>query len=365
MNAYGWIFDALLRRVDAERAHKWSFQTLRTLVSTPAGERLVRRICDVPDLPVRAMGLQFPNPLGLAAGFDKDAAGIDGLAALGFGFIEVGTVTAQPQPGNPRPRLFRLPRDRAIVNRMGFNNDGAPSVGARLARRERSLARRAGRSERNRRPRPIVGVNIGKSKVVPADQAIDDYAASTRLLAPYADYLVVNVSSPNTPGLRDLQAVERLSPLLEAVRRAADQVARNHVPLLVKIAPDLDDDEIRSIAELAAEFPLDGIIATNTTTRRDGLRSDPDTVGRLGPGGLSGAPLKERSLEVLRLLRQHVGDSLTLVSVGGIESAEDINERKHAGATLVQAYTGLVYGGPLWPSRTLRRLAAVRDGGHR
>jgi dihydroorotate dehydrogenase len=311
------------------------------------------------------MGLQFPNPLGLAAGFDKDAAGIDGLAALGFGFIEVGTVTAQPQPGNPRPRLFRLPHDRAIVNRMGFNNDGAPSVAARLARRERSLARRAGRSERNRPPRPIVGVNIGKSKVVPAAQAIEDYVASTGLLTPYADYLVVNVSSPNTPGLRDLQAVERLRPLLEAVRRAADHVARGHVPLLVKIAPDLDDDEIRAIAELAAEFPLDGIVATNTTTRRDGLRSDPDLVGRLGPGGLSGAPLKQRSLEVLRLLRQHVGDSLTLVSVGGIESAEDFNERKHAGATLVQAYTGLVYGGPLWPSRTLRRLAAVRDGGHR
>jgi dihydroorotate dehydrogenase len=356
VRAYGWIFDSLLRRVDAERAHKWSFRTLRTLESTPAGERLVRRVCSVPDLPVRAMGLQFPNPLGLAAGFDKDAAGIDGLAALGFGFIEVGTVTAQPQPGNPTPRLFRLVQDRAIVNRMGFNNEGAAAAADRLRRRR---ARRSGSG------RAIVGVNIGKSKHVPADQAIEDYVTSTRLLAPYADYLVVNVSSPNTPGLRDLQAVERLSPLLEAVRRAADQVARGHVPLLVKIAPDLDDDEIRSIAELAAEFPLDGIIATNTSTRRDGLRSDPNTVGRLGPGGLSGAPLKERSLEVLRLLRQHVGDSLTLVSVGGIESAEDINERKHAGATLVQAYTGLVYGGPLWPSRTLRRLAAVRDGGHR
>jgi dihydroorotate dehydrogenase len=356
VRAYRWIFDSLLRRVDAERAHKWSFRTLRTLESTPAGERLVRRVCSVPDLPVRAMGLQFPNPLGLAAGFDKDAAGIDGLAALGFGFIEVGTVTAQPQPGNPTPRLFRLVQDRAIVNRMGFNNEGAAAAADRLRRRK---------TRRSSSSRTIVGVNIGMTKAVPADKAIDDYVASTRLLAPYADYLVVNVSSPNTPGLRDLQAVDRLRPLLSAVRRAADQVARRHVPLLVKIAPDLDDDEIRAIAELAADFPLEGIIATNTTTSRNGLRSDRNLVGRLGPGGLSGAPLKERSLEVLRLLRQHVGDSLTLVSVGGIESAEDIIERKHAGATLVQAYTGLVYGGPLWPSRILRRLAAERDGGHR
>ncbi|HEX6338949.1 MAG TPA: quinone-dependent dihydroorotate dehydrogenase [Jiangellaceae bacterium] len=356
MRIYDRILRTVVRRVDAEFAHKWSFLTLRALASTQAGERLVRHVCEAPDLPVRAMGIQFPNPLGLAAGFDKDAAGIDGLAALGFGFIEVGTVTAQPQPGNPRPRLFRLVRDRAIVNRMGFNNQGAAAVAERLRRRH---------ARRGPSGRTIVGVNIGKTKLAPADRAIDDYVASTRLLAPYADYLVVNVSSPNTPGLRDLQAVGRLGPLLEAVRRAADQVARRHVPLLVKIAPDLADDDLRAIADLATESGLDGIIATNTTIGRSGLQSDPREVELLGPGGLSGAPLKERSLEVLRLLRQHVGDSLTLVSVGGVESAEDIIERKHAGATLVQAYTGLVYGGPLWPSRTLRRLAAERDGGHR
>ncbi len=361
MRVYEWAFNSL-RRMDAERAHRWSFQALRALVATPGGERLVRRVCHVPDLPVRALGREFPNPLGLAAGFDKDAAGIDALAALGFGFVEIGTVTGQPQPGNPKPRLFRLVPDRAIVNRMGFNNDGARVVAARLARRARSQSRRRAQAAETR---PLVGVNIGKTKAVPADRAVDDYVASARLLAPNADYLVVNVSSPNTPGLRDLQAVDQLRPLLEAVRRTADQVAQRPVPLLVKIAPDLADDDVRAIADLVTELKLDGIIATNTTISRDGLRTDPATVEAIGPGGLSGAPLKERSLQVLRLLRQHAGDSLTIISVGGIESAEDIIERVQAGATLVQAYTGLVYGGPLWPSRILRRLAAERDGGHR
>ncbi len=276
------------------------------------------------------------------------------LAAVGFGFVEVGTITARPQPGNPRPRLFRLVADRAIVNRMGFNNHGAAAAAARLRRwRARTRGHR----------RTIVGVNIGKSKAVPTDYAIDDYLVSTRLLAPHADYLVVNVSSPNTPGLRDLQAVERLRPLLGSVRDTADQVAHRHVPLLVKIAPDLADDDIRAIADLVTELRLDGIVATNTTISRDGLRSVPADVAAAGPGGLSGAPLKERSLEVLRLLRGHTGGSLAIVSVGGIETAEDVIERLRAGATLVQAYTGLVYGGPLWPSRILRRLAAERDGG--
>jgi dihydroorotate dehydrogenase len=367
VRVYEWVFGALLQRVDAERAHGWSFRALRALVGTPGGERLVRRVCSVPAIPVRALGGEFPSPLGLAAGFDKEAAGIDALAALGFGFIEVGTVTARPQPGNPRPRLFRLAKDRAIVNRMGFNNDGAEAVAARLARRaqiRRAQTRRArARADRTAWPSPRVGVNIGKSKAAPDDRAADDYATSARLLAPYADYLVVNVSSPNTPGLRDLQAVERLRPVLEAVRHAADAAAKRRVPLLVKIAPDLADEDVLAVADLAIELGLDGVVATNTTISRSGLRSDPTGVAQVGAGGLSGAPLKERSLEVLRLLRTHAVEALTLVSVGGVETPEDVEERLRAGATLVQAYTGLIYGGPLWPRRVIRRLAAIRSGG--
>jgi dihydroorotate dehydrogenase len=295
------------------------------------------------------MGLTFPGPLGLAAGFDKNALGIDAMAALGFSFVEVGTVTAQPQPGNPRPRLFRLPADRAVVNRMGFNNDGAAVVARRLADR------------RQRRHRDvIVGVNIGKTKAVPPADAVADYETSTRLLAPQADYLVVNVSSPNTPGLRDLQAVELLAPLLDAVRRAADGVTDRHLPLLVKIAPDLADKDVVAVADLALGIGLDGVVATNTTLTREGLRSPAAQVAAVGAGGLSGAPLKARALEVLTLLRERVGPGLTLVSVGGIESADDARARLDAGATLLQAYTAFVYEGALWPARVQRELRGSR-----
>jgi len=297
--------------------------------------------------PVTAMGLTFAHPLGLAAGFDKNAVGIDALGALGLGHVEVGTVTAQAQPGNPTPRLFRLVDDRAVVNRMGFNNDGAQVVADRLARR-------------GRRPQgPVLGINIGKTKVVPEDDeaaVLADYGLSTRLLAPHADYLVVNVSSPNTPGLRSLQAVERLGPLLGHVRRVADQVTTARVPLLVKIAPDLADDDVLAVADLALQIGLDGIVATNTTISRDGLRSRPDQVAEVGAGGLSGRPLRARSLEVLRLLRDRVGPDLTLVGVGGVTTAADARERLAAGADLLQAYTAFVYGGPLWPRRLVRGL---------
>jgi len=281
------------------------------------------------------MGLTFPNVLGLAAGFDKNAVGIDALGALGFGHVEVGTVTGEPQPGNPKPRLFRLTADRAVVNRMGFNNDGAEAVAARLA-------------ARGRRDRPVLGVNIGKSKVVPEDDAVRDYEKSARLLAPHADYLVVNVSSPNTPGLRDLQAVDKLEPILVAVRRAA-----GGVPLLVKIAPDLADQDVLAVADLATAIELDGIIATNTTISRDGLASTPEQVAAAGAGGLSGRPLNERALDVLRLLRDRVGDRLTLVGVGGITTADDARARLDAGADLLQGYTALVYEGPGWPRRII------------
>ncbi len=352
MRAYEALFDHALTRVEAERAHHAAFRAIRT--SRPAlaarGAR-VRREAD----PVHALGLTFPGPLGLAAGFDKNAAAVDALAALGFGHVEVGTVTGEPQPGNARPRLFRLPDDRAVVNRMGFNNDGAEVVARRLAARAARAAHRAGD------PHAVVlGVNIGKTKVVPDDEAVADYEKSAGLLAPHADYLVVNVSSPNTPGLRDLQAVERLEPLLAAVRRRADEAtdgAGRRVPLLVKIAPDLSDDDVRSLADLALALGLDGIVATNTTTGRAGLRSGPDAVEACGAGGLSGAPLRQRAGQVLRLLRDRVGPDLCLVGVGGIGDADDARARLAAGATLLQAYTGFVYGGPWWPARVQRALS--------
>jgi dihydroorotate dehydrogenase len=282
--------------------------------------------------------------LGLAAGFDKDALAVDALGALGFAFVEIGTVTAQPQPGNPTPRLFRLVEDRALVNRMGFNNAGSAAVAARLRDRGRSGG-------------VVVGVNVGKTKVVPNDETIADYVASATLLATVAEYMVVNVSSPNTPGLRNLQAVEYLRPLLVGVREALDEAGSRRVPLLVKIAPDLADEDIDVLADLALELGLDGIIATNTTTSRDGLATDAAQVEAIGAGGVSGAPLKDRSLAVLRRLRGRVGDRLVLVAVGGIETDDDAWTRIRAGATLVQAYTGFIYGGPLWPRRIHRGLA--------
>ena len=362
MTAYRLLFDHLLTRTDAERAHHAAFRAIRTatpltrrlFTSDPADPSLVDvvRRRPVACSPVHAMGLDFPNVLGLAAGFDKNAVGIDALAALGFGHVEIGTVTGEAQPGNPKPRLFRLPADRAVVNRMGFNNDGAEVVARRLA------ARRAGNSTPARRG-PVLGVNIGKTKLVPEDDeaaVLADYSKSARLLSPYADYLVVNVSSPNTPGLRSLQAVEKLRPLLEQVRRTADEASPARVPLLVKIAPDLADDDVLAVGDLALEVGLDGIIATNTTTSRAGLRSDPAQLESIGAGGLSGRPLTERSLEVLRLLRERVGPELCLVSVGGITTVADARARVDAGATLLQAYTAFVYEGPLWPTRILRGL---------
>jgi dihydroorotate dehydrogenase len=345
---YPFLFDKVLTRTDPEKAHHTAFRAIRAARPVTA---LRAKIGRAPGTPVSALGLTFPNVLGLAAGFDKNAVGIDGLAALGFGHVEVGTVTGEPQPGNPTPRLFRLPADRAVVNRMGFNNDGAEVVAERL--RARSLAQ-AGREPggRHHPPQPptVLGVNIGKSKVVPEDEAVRDYEKSARLLAPYADYLVVNVSSPNTPGLRNLQAVEKLEPILTSVQRIADLDDRR-VPLLVKIAPDLADDDVLSVADLALTIGLDGIIATNTTISRDGLRTPAAEVEGIGAGGLSGRPLTERSLEVMRLLRDRVGPDLTLIGVGGITTAEDARARLDAGATLLQGYTAFIYEGPLWPHR--------------
>ena len=350
--AYRTVYRHLLTRLDAEAAHRWAFAGMRAASRVPVAPHVLRRAFVEPDprLRTRVFGIDFPTPLGLAAGFDKNATGVAALANFGFSCVEIGTVTARPQPGNPKPRLHRLVADRAVVNRMGFNNAGAEVVAKRL---------------RQLRAVPpvhpvVIGVNIGKSKVVEEVDAAADYAASARLLAPYADYLVVNVSSPNTPGLRDLQAVEKLRPVLRAVREAADDVAHRHVPLLVKIAPDLSDADVEAVADLAVEEKLDGIVATNTTIGREGLRSSAAVVAAAGRGGLSGAPLKARSVEVLRRLADRTHGSLVLISVGGIETAQDVQERLDAGASLVQAYTAFIYEGPGWARRVLSELAAGR-----
>ncbi len=348
---YRFVYWLLLSRLPAELTHQLAFAGLRALMAVPGIAWLSRKWLAPRSkvLGVDALGLHFPSPIGLAAGFDKDARGIGALGALGFGFIEIGTITGEGQTGNAKPRMFRLVRDRALINRMGFNNHGSEVAAARLSKRKRGSG-------------PIVGVNIGKTKVVAEEDAVADYVMSAERLGPMADYMVVNVSSPNTPGLRNLQTARLLRPLLGAVRQTLDRVCPDrHVPLLVKIAPDLADSDIDAVAELAIEIGLDGIIATNTTISRDGLSSSDESVAALGAGGLSGAPLKGRSTEVLRRLKSKVGDNLILIAAGGIETGDDAYERLEAGATLVQAYTGFVYGGPLWPKQVTRALQKRLD----
>jgi len=345
---YRFFVRPLLYLLQAETAHRIAVFFLRLAQKFPGGRSVLRLLFPLPkNQAVQALGLSFPSPIGLAAGFDKDAEIYQGLGALGFGFVEVGTITAQGQPGNPKPRLFRLVQDRALINRMGFNNHGAEHAALVL------------KKTRSQKPgEPILGINIGKTKIVSADDAVSDYEASTRLLAPYADYFVVNVSSPNTPGLRDLQAIGSLRPILLAVRTALDEVVtERRVPLLVKIAPDLADEDISDVARLALEIGLDGIIATNTTISREGLKTDARTVKEMGAGGLSGAPLKKRALEVLSHLRAKGGKDLVLIAAGGIENAEDAQARLNAGANLVQIYSAMIYGGPGVPSRIARDLA--------
>jgi dihydroorotate dehydrogenase len=281
------------------------------------------------------LGLTFESPFGLAAGFDKNALNYRILWGLGFGHVEVGTVTALAQAGNAKPRLFRLMADKALINRMGFNNDGAERVQQRLRRRSG----------------PILGVNIGKSRIVDVDDAVEDYVQSTRVLAPRADYLAVNVSSPNTPGLRGLQEIDKLEPLLTAVKREAGDT-----PVLVKIAPDLTDAGVDAVADMALKIGLDGIIATNTTLSRAGLQTPSADVEAMGDGGLSGPPVAERSREILRRLRNRVPTDFCIISVGGVTTADDVAQRLADGATLVQGYTAFLYEGPLWAARVVRGL---------
>ncbi|MBB2976825.1 dihydroorotate dehydrogenase [Microbacterium endophyticum] len=338
---YSLLFRLVLSRMDPETAHHSAMILIRVLGVAPFSWVVRRFTRPAESLRVHTLGLTFDSPFGVAAGFDKDAIGTAGLYAFGFGHVEVGTLTALAQDGNPKPRLFRLIPDRAVINRMGFNNRGAQAAATRLT------------TLRRKRQRAVLGVNIGKSRVVEVADATLDYVRSTRLLAPLADYLVVNVSSPNTPGLRGLQAIDTLRPLLEAVRDAAGTT-----PLLVKIAPDLPDDEVEAVSRLAVDVGLSGLIATNTTLSRDGLKTDAQTVNAAGAGGLSGAPLKTRALEVLHIVRRNVPTDFCVVSVGGVETADDVQERLDAGATLVQGYTAFLYRGPLWARQINRGLTA-------
>ncbi len=342
---YRAFFKTILSRMDAERAHRLAAGAMRFFAAVPGVARLVSWLLSPRDegLAVRAWGLSLKTPLGVAAGVDKNATWFRALSALGFGFVEVGTVTAEPQPGNPGKRVSRLPRDRALLNAMGFPSDGAATVAERLG---------GHRSE-------AVGANIGKTMTVDLADAAPDYEASAGLLGPCADYLAINVSSPNTPGLTQMQAPERLAALVEGVRRAARRISPD-VPILVKIGPDLSDDEVDRVADLALSLELDGIVATNTTVRLDSAPASTGTIDRLPHrGGISGAPLKERSLAVLERLHGKVGRRMTLVSVGGIETPEDAWQRILAGASLLQAYTAFVYQGPLWPHRMNRGISKL------
>ncbi|GAA4381928.1 quinone-dependent dihydroorotate dehydrogenase [Agromyces bauzanensis] len=340
---YRLLFSLVLSRLDPEAAHHLAFRVIRMLPALGLGRLVERFTAPDPSLVVEALGLRFPSPFGVAAGFDKDGFAVRGLGQLGFGHVEVGTITPLAQPGNERPRLFRLVADRALVNRMGFNNGGADAAAGRLSR----LARLP--------HRPVLGVNIGKNRATPVEDAVADYVRCASVLAPYSDYLVVNVSSPNTPGLRRLQEPDALAPLLESVG-----VAAGTTPLLVKISPDLADDEVLRICDLVVRLGLDGIIATNTTISREGLRTPVSVLEAIGAGGLSGPPLAARSLEVLRLIRGRVPAELCVISVGGVETAADVQERLEAGATLVQGYAAFIYRGPLWARQVNRGMARLR-----
>lgn len=322
---------SLLFRLEPERAHALTLGLVRLAGALPPLAWSLRRLFSAPELPVSAFGLRFCNPVGLAAGYDKDGLGWRGLACLGFGHIEIGTVTPRPQAGNPRPRLFRLPQEQAMINRMGFPGRGAAFVAARL-----------------RTPRPpglVLGVNLGKNKDTPLEEAAQDYLDLQQVFAPLADYLVVNVSSPNTVGLRRLQGRQALEALLGALnrqRREMQQGGMRIPPLLVKLAPDLSADELDDALQVVQEQGLDGVVATNTTLSREGL----DSPLAAEAGGLSGAPLRAHSLALVQEITRRTGGCLPVIGVGGISNAAQARDMLEAGASLVQVYTGLVYAGP-------------------
>mgnify|MGYP002777838008 CR=1 FL=1 len=334
---YRVLIRPLLFQFDPETIHHFSFRFLKIALALPGAKALARWffVKKSPALEREVFGIRFPNPVGLAAGFDKNAELVDELACLGFGFVEIGTLTPRPQPGNDRPRLFRLRADRALINRMGFNNHGAAAAADRLRRRT---------------SRVIVGGNIGKNKTTPNEEATADYLAAFRELHPVVDYFVVNVSSPNTPGLRDLQEKEPLTRLLNELQ-TSNLKLQTPKPILLKIAPDLTDSQLDDIIDIVRTTGTAGVIATNTTIRRaqsDGspLRTDATVVEAAGAGGLSGPPVKDQSTYVIRYLVEKSGNAFPVIGVGGIETAADAREKLDAGASLVQLYTGFIYEGP-------------------
>jgi len=338
----GLIYEKVLRpaffSLGPERAHELAMAGMTVLGHLGPVCRVLERLNQLPAAstrPVEVFGLKFPNAVGLAAGFDKNAEGWPAAAALGFGHIEVGTITAQGQPGNPKPRVFRFPKEEAVINRMGFNNDGAERVAARLAKQPKPGQRRI-----------PVGVNLGKTKLTPLDQAVEDYLASFARLADYADYMVLNVSSPNTPDLRKLQDEDRLRELLSAITGAnlgRVDAGKARKPVLLKIAPDLTFPQIDAVLGAIGEFGLDGIIATNTTLARPGVFASVDQAG-----GLSGKPVRKRSTEIINYVARATHGKLPIIGVGGIHNASDAGEKLDAGATLVQIYTGMIFRGPFF-----------------
>ncbi|HEY3580427.1 MAG TPA: quinone-dependent dihydroorotate dehydrogenase [Pyrinomonadaceae bacterium] len=332
---YRALVRPLLFSLPPETAHELALHSL-SLLKPKLINRFVARHYTTPSLAVNRFGISFPNPVGLAAGFDKNGIALDALASLGFGFIEAGTVTYHPQPGNPRPRLFRLPVDRALINRAGFNNAGAAAFAKRVEKH---------------RPNCVLGVSIGKSKIAPLDQATEDYLASFELVYNVADYIAVNVSSPNTPQLRELQQAKQLSSLLSALQSRSRELQVEHrrakpMPLLVKLSPDVSPEQLELIVDVLLRLQIDGIIATNTTISRDDLRTDRGKVAACGEGGLSGAPLKQRSTRMIADLYRLTEGKVPIIGVGGIFTAEDAWEKIAAGACLVQLYTGFIYQGP-------------------
>lgn len=340
---YKFLIRPFLFLFDPEKIHHFIFRVLRLKGKIPGFKALMRAIYvyNHPSLERKIFGLTFKNPVGLAAGLDKDARLIDEFSCFGFGFIEIGTLTPRPQPGNDKPRLFRLPVDQAIINRMGFNNEGAFEAAARLKKRKSDV---------------IVGGNIGKNKNTPNDQAHEDYVQCFEQLYPYVDYFVINVSSPNTPGLRELQEKEPLRKLLQLVKDLTKEKPHPK-PILLKIAPDLTNSQLDDVVDILKETNTDGVIATNTTISRSHLATDGDVVKRIGAGGLSGRPLTHRSTEVIRYLRQKLGKDFPIIGVGGIMTSQDAIDKFDAGADLVQLYTGFIYEGPALVKRINKQLA--------
>jgi len=341
---YKLLLRPILFAIDAETVHHLVANLLKNFSKFPGGKSILgfQYRYEAPTLERKILGLRFKNPVGLAAGFDKDAKLIDELALLGFGFIEIGTVTPKGQAGNEKPRLFRLPQDQALINRMGFNNEGVHAAVERLKMRKSGV---------------IVGGNIGKNKLTANEKALDDYRYCLDALDPYVDYFVVNVSSPNTPGLRELQEKEPLQKLLTSVKQLALSKPRPK-PVLLKIAPDLSSGQLDDIVDILRATNVDGIIATNTTISRAGLNTITEDLERIGAGGLSGKPLQGRSTEVIRYLRQRLGEGFPIIGVGGIMSPQDALEKIKAGADLIQIYTGFIYEGPAFVKHILQAIEA-------